>query len=50
LGGKVLLVNLDEFGSLDHICIHKHDHKQVHQSVKKKEEISTKPILRETWT
>jgi len=34
----VLLVNLDEFGSLDHTCIHNHYHKQVHQSVKKKKE------------
>ena len=37
LGGKVLRVNLDVFGSLDHICIHSYYHKEVHQSVKKKE-------------
>ena len=32
----MLLVNLDEFGSLDHTCMHKYYHKQVHESVKKK--------------
>ena len=36
LRGIVLLVNLDEFGSLDHTCIHKYYHKQAPQSVKKK--------------
>ena len=31
LGGDVFLINLDELGSLDHTCMHKHYHKQVHQ-------------------
>ena len=29
LGDKLLLVNLDEFGSLDHTCMHKYYHKQA---------------------
>jgi len=36
LGGDMFLVNLDEFGSLDRTCIHKHYHKQVHQKLIRK--------------
>ena len=38
LGGELLLVNLDVFGSLDHTCIYNYYHKQVSQSVKKENE------------
>ena len=38
LGAKMFLVNLDEFGSLDHTCIQNYYHKQAYQSVKKKRE------------
>jgi len=50
LGDKVLLVNLDKFGSLDHTCIHKYYHKQLNNQSKRKEKNSTTPILKETWT
>jgi len=49
LGGKIFLVNLDEFRFLDHTCIQSYYHKQAYQSVKKKKN-STTPILKETWT